>query len=557
MEQHITIDNNRIITVPENLKRIAVQYDHNVETVTFDCPRYWDGNDLSKMTIYINYSHKSSKTPSSYLTTNVCVDEEDDTLIHFDWTISRNVTDKKGPLTFLVCAKLVDEEGNEIHHWNSERNTDMYVSEGLRGDVESFDEEHNDIVAAINSRLNNNDSLVSKINTRLITTEQFVNRMTPRYSKLDIDPTFANNPFELIKWVSQYDDPSKYWKVGDYKSLSIGLTDELEIGKYDGYDIFPITISDNNALLEVIGDHRRCILSVGCKQSFTSDMMTITVNIQTENGISLRSYTDNVPKNNAYLIVNGLRMSTYPGEPIAITTTISHKKEEYPLQIIGFNHDPVADPYAYGKHKAGMTLQLGASRNIYGDDKPSLYEHPIQGLMNSDGYFKAPNKVLKDYTEGATNWVDGGFRIALQTLFDETEIADFIVPVQKYTSKYYRSNIYWEDALLSNDKVFLPSEYEMFGKQILAPSAEGEQYEFYKDGYSKFMWTRGLLDSTSKVTRLWLRSAYANKVNELKGDSNYSCNVYMSVNSFNPLSVLYSPSYANTGDGAIAPCICF
>ena len=55
LEEHIKIGLDRHITVPESLKRIAVQYDHNVETVTFDCPRYWDGHDMSKMTVYINY----------------------------------------------------------------------------------------------------------------------------------------------------------------------------------------------------------------------------------------------------------------------------------------------------------------------------------------------------------------------------------------------------------------------------------------------------------------------------------------------------------------------
>lgn len=47
-EPHIVIGSNRVITVPNALKRIAVQYDHNVESVTFDCPRYTDGIDMSK-----------------------------------------------------------------------------------------------------------------------------------------------------------------------------------------------------------------------------------------------------------------------------------------------------------------------------------------------------------------------------------------------------------------------------------------------------------------------------------------------------------------------------
>ena len=35
-EEHIVVGADRFITVPDSLKRIAVQFDHNIETVTFD-----------------------------------------------------------------------------------------------------------------------------------------------------------------------------------------------------------------------------------------------------------------------------------------------------------------------------------------------------------------------------------------------------------------------------------------------------------------------------------------------------------------------------------------
>ena len=134
-EQHIIVDENRIITVPSELKKIAVQYDHNIETVTFDCIRYWDGHDMSTMKVYINYT-RSDKYTGCYLADNVRVDEADDSIMHFDWTISRNVTESAGPLTILVCVKMVDADGNEVNHWNSERNTDMTISNGMEcGDI--------------------------------------------------------------------------------------------------------------------------------------------------------------------------------------------------------------------------------------------------------------------------------------------------------------------------------------------------------------------------------------------------------------------------------------
>lgn len=129
-ESHIVIGSDRKITVPDVLKRIAVQYDHNIETVTFDCPRYWDEHDMSTMVVYINYMRADGK-PGSYKADNVRVDETDNTTMHFDWTITRNVSEAKGNLAVLVCIKRVDDNGDEQNHWNSELCKDMYVSEGM------------------------------------------------------------------------------------------------------------------------------------------------------------------------------------------------------------------------------------------------------------------------------------------------------------------------------------------------------------------------------------------------------------------------------------------
>lgn len=133
-EPHIVIGDDRFVTVPDELKRIAVQYDHRVETVTFDCPRYWDGYDMSKMKVYINYI-RSDELLGMYLAENVIADQQLPNIMHFDWTLTRNVTGINGPIVFLVCVKRVDRDGNEEIHWNSEKCTDMYVSEGLEGDV--------------------------------------------------------------------------------------------------------------------------------------------------------------------------------------------------------------------------------------------------------------------------------------------------------------------------------------------------------------------------------------------------------------------------------------
>ena len=131
MSEHIVVSDNRYITVPESLQKIGVQFDHNAETVTFDCPRYWDEHDLSKMKIYINYMRPNDSF-GAYLCGDAKIDSVDDTIMHFDWTISGHVTEFAGPLSFLVCICDVDQNGDATTHWNSELNTQLYISSGMK-----------------------------------------------------------------------------------------------------------------------------------------------------------------------------------------------------------------------------------------------------------------------------------------------------------------------------------------------------------------------------------------------------------------------------------------
>ena len=137
-EPHIIIGEDRVISVPKELQRIAVQYDHDVETVTFDCPRYWDDLDMSKLNIYINYMRKD-RYIGCYKATDITVDDADSNIMHFNWKISRNVSEVRGELKFLVCIKKNDAEGYEVNHWNSELNTEMYISQGLEAEESIFD----------------------------------------------------------------------------------------------------------------------------------------------------------------------------------------------------------------------------------------------------------------------------------------------------------------------------------------------------------------------------------------------------------------------------------
>ena len=132
-EEYVVIGSDRFITVPESLQKIAVQYDHNVNTITFKCPRVWDGRDISEMKLYVNYLRPDNQ-PNSYAVEadSIVVDAEDNTMFYFDWVVDKFATVANGHLTILVCAKKLGTDGTtEENHWNSELNHDFYISEGL------------------------------------------------------------------------------------------------------------------------------------------------------------------------------------------------------------------------------------------------------------------------------------------------------------------------------------------------------------------------------------------------------------------------------------------
>ena len=159
IEGHIVIDKDRIIHVPTELKRIAVQYDANIETVTFDCPRYWDEHDLSKMNIYINYKLPSNliNNIGQSLVKNLRINEDDPDIINFDWTIGPILTNNKGDLPFSVCAKSkTNQDSDEAIRWYTEINTELTISEGMdgSGDIEdNYEDLFPDIINDIISKL--------------------------------------------------------------------------------------------------------------------------------------------------------------------------------------------------------------------------------------------------------------------------------------------------------------------------------------------------------------------------------------------------------------------
>lgn len=129
-EPHVVIFDDRSMYVPDSIKKIGVQFDHDVNLIRFDCPRYSDGVDLYPMQFYVNYIRPDG-TPGAYHVEDVTIDKNDSTILHFSWHVLRHATEYQGNLTILICVKETDDSGNLEHHWNTELNSDFYLSEGL------------------------------------------------------------------------------------------------------------------------------------------------------------------------------------------------------------------------------------------------------------------------------------------------------------------------------------------------------------------------------------------------------------------------------------------
>lgn len=213
-EEHIVIGSNRVITVPPSLKRIAVQHDHNIETVTFDCPRYWDGRDLSTMKAFINYM-RSDGHIGSYIVGDITIDETDSKIIHFDWVLSGNVTSVKGGVAFLVNFKITDEEGNPIQQWSSELNRELYVSEGMDTIINRYP----DMVTQLLVRMEYLESIISHDSI-----QRFVDEFM-----LNMDPT---NPEAMQGYVDRYLEAND---IHTNRDVLDGITAE-RVNKWDGYE---------------------------------------------------------------------------------------------------------------------------------------------------------------------------------------------------------------------------------------------------------------------------------------------------------------------------------
>ena len=307
-EPHIVIQMDRTVDVPEELREIAVQFDHNIETVTFDCPRYWDGHDFSEMRVYINYMCADG-AKGQYTCTSVSTDED---TIHFDWCLSNTVTCAKGILSFLVCIKKVDDNGELVNHWSSRLNQEMKVLEGLECPAEELIS-NPDVIEQILNRL---DDLEQNGGGTSTGTSGGITKETdptvpawakqpdpPKYTAADVGALAANDLSAAINTALAQAKASGEFDGEDGKSPVITITEHApSLGGNDTVR-YTITVTNPNGITSNVvihdGSNGRGIASValtsGNGAAGTTDTYTITYTDGTTSTFAVYNGKDGAP----------------------------------------------------------------------------------------------------------------------------------------------------------------------------------------------------------------------------------------------------------------------
>lgn len=107
----IDLDTRKII-LPDEFKFLAVENDHNAETIYFEIDRYYDKQDLSQKTCIVQYKNTSDAKAIEgfYPVTKLDVDTVPGKIL-FGWTIENKVTVLPGSVDFSIRFYSINDSG--------------------------------------------------------------------------------------------------------------------------------------------------------------------------------------------------------------------------------------------------------------------------------------------------------------------------------------------------------------------------------------------------------------------------------------------------------------
>ena len=149
----------------------------------------------------------------------------------------------------------------------------------------------------------------------------------------------------------------------------------------------------------------------------------------------------------------------------------------YAFDIIGFNHDPLYRPTAYGvatkTGKAGMTLEM---HDLFGT------AYPMNSTNSASG-----------------GWLSSQMRSQTMPQCKDKLPTDWQQIIKQVNKEYTRASSSGINIATTYAQCFLVSGAEVFGVSTLVTQGEGIQYPYYKDDAAKDKMLNGV--STQRWTR--------------------------------------------------------
>ena len=114
---HCAIDvDKRKISIPREIRFFATQYEHDVNTIIFECDRYVRDVDLLTQAGVIEFINGSMKTGNVGFYPITEIDSSRPDKIAFTWRIYNDTTQIAGPLYFAVRFYSINDQGTSFLH---------------------------------------------------------------------------------------------------------------------------------------------------------------------------------------------------------------------------------------------------------------------------------------------------------------------------------------------------------------------------------------------------------------------------------------------------------
>lgn len=133
-DNHFIIDPVTRTIVNKSGKLVLIQYDHNSERFTFECPRYIEKHDMSlcnRVEIhFINTGTGSSRSSGVYEIKDLHISPDNSNTVICSWLISQDATRYVGKLNFAIRFECVENDTIE-YAWNTGIYSDIAISKSI------------------------------------------------------------------------------------------------------------------------------------------------------------------------------------------------------------------------------------------------------------------------------------------------------------------------------------------------------------------------------------------------------------------------------------------